>query len=157
MAGVKTTGAASPKILRLDHLVLTVADIAATCAFYERVFGFEIVESKGRFSMLFGAQKINLHQRGEEIKPHALVPTPGSADLCFTTKMPATELLRHFEVEGVPIELGPSSAKVPKAPSSPSTCAIPTATSSRSPAIPTDSPAPSGWPATAHTGSARAR
>ena len=108
---MKTTGAASPKILRLDHLVLTCADTAVTCACYERVFGFEIVESKGRFSMLFGAQKINLHQRGEEIEPHALEPTPGSADLCFTTKMSAPDLVRHFEVEGVAVELGPVERK----------------------------------------------
>ncbi len=116
MPRLKTNGAASPKILRLDHLVLTCADVGETCAFYERVFGFEIVESKGRWSMHFGAQMINLHQSGEEIAPHALAPTPGSADLCFTTKMEAADLLRHFEIEGVPVVLGPVPRKGAKGP-----------------------------------------
>ncbi len=108
---MKTKGAASPKILRLDHLVLTCADVAATCAFYERLFGFEIVESKAGTWMQFGAQKINLHQSGEEREPHARLPTPGSADLCFTTKMSVAELQRHFDVEGLAVELGPVDRK----------------------------------------------
>ena len=31
------------KIARLDHLVLTVADIERTCAFYTRVLGMQIL------------------------------------------------------------------------------------------------------------------
>ena len=49
-------------IERLDHLVLTVADIARTCEFYTRVLGMEVVTfGEGRTALRFGQQKINLH------------------------------------------------------------------------------------------------
>ena len=50
------------KIARLDHLVLTVADIERSCAFYTRVLGMEVVTfGEGRTALRFGTQKINLH------------------------------------------------------------------------------------------------
>jgi len=39
----------------------------------------------GRKALSFGSQKINLHEAGKELEPKAYRPTPGSADLCFTT------------------------------------------------------------------------
>ena len=49
------------QIARLDHLVLTVADIAKTCEFYTRVLGMEVVTfGEGRTALCFGQQKINL-------------------------------------------------------------------------------------------------
>ena len=46
-------------IERLDHLVLTVADIDRTCAFYTRVLGMEVVHfGEGRTALKFGQQKI---------------------------------------------------------------------------------------------------
>ena len=49
-------------IARLDHLVLTVRDVSATCAFYGRVLGMEKIEfSEGRTALSIGEQKINLH------------------------------------------------------------------------------------------------
>lgn len=72
------------KIDRLDHLVLTVADIERTCAFYSGILGFEVLRfSEGRVALGFGNQKINLHQTGKEFEPKALRPTAGSGDLCF--------------------------------------------------------------------------
>ena len=57
---------------RLDHMVLTVADIEATCAFYGRVLGMEkVVFAGGRTALAFGRQKINLHPAGDEYVPHA--------------------------------------------------------------------------------------
>jgi catechol 2,3-dioxygenase-like lactoylglutathione lyase family enzyme len=58
------------KIDRLDHLVLTVADVTKTCEFYERVLGLETVTfGAGRRALAFGQQKINLHQAGKEFEP----------------------------------------------------------------------------------------
>ena len=69
---------------RLDHLVLTVRDVAATCDFYSRVLGMRVVTfGEERKALSFGAQKINLHQAGREFEPKAEHPTPGSADLCL--------------------------------------------------------------------------
>ena len=96
------------KIDRLDHLVLTVADIGRTCAFYHDVLGFEVVTFKGdRKALTFGKQKINLHQAGHEFEPKALKPTMGSGDLCFITKTPLSEVMAHLVVHHVAIEEGP--------------------------------------------------
>jgi catechol 2,3-dioxygenase-like lactoylglutathione lyase family enzyme len=93
---------------RLDHLVLTVADIAATCDFYQRVLGMEIVHfGEGRRALRFGLQKINLHAHGNEFAPKALRPTPGSADLCLITYATMDEILAHLHAQAVRIEDGP--------------------------------------------------
>src|SRR5437870_2203411 len=74
------------KLDRLDHLVLTVRNIETTCTFYANVLGMEVVTfENGRKALSFGSQKINLHEAGKEFEPKAYRPTPGSADLCFTT------------------------------------------------------------------------
>lgn len=97
------------KIDRLDHLVLTVADIERTCKFYETVLGMETVTFQGnRKALKFGQQKINLHQVGHEFEPKALTPTPGSGDLCLITNTPMNEVLAHLRKHGVAIEIEPS-------------------------------------------------
>jgi catechol 2,3-dioxygenase-like lactoylglutathione lyase family enzyme len=63
------------KIERLDHLVLTVKSIPATCAFYSRVMGMQAVTfGNGRKALAFGSQKINLHEAGKEVDPKAPHP-----------------------------------------------------------------------------------
>ncbi|WP_010588056.1 VOC family protein [Schlesneria paludicola] len=95
-------------VTSLDHLVLTVRDIRTTCQFYERVLGMTAVTfGAGRKALQFGSQKINLHQIGQEIEPHAAVPTPGSADLCFVAGVSTSELLTHLKREQIPILKGP--------------------------------------------------
>ena len=67
------------KIDRIDHIVLTVRDIATTCDFYSRLLGMEVVTfAGGRKALKFGAQKINLHQVGKELdpKPRCRRPEP---------------------------------------------------------------------------------
>lgn len=96
------------KIDRLDHLVLTVRDIDATCAFYGAVLGMETVSFGGnRKALAFGAQKINLHRQGAEFEPKALRPTPGSADLCLITSLPLEQAAAHIRSQGVDIIEGP--------------------------------------------------
>ena len=92
----------------LDHLVLTVRDVAATCAFYTRVLGMEEVTfGSNRKALTFGRQKINLHEAGREFEPKAAQPTPGSADLCFLTEEPLPQVMAHLAKCGVPIVEGP--------------------------------------------------
>jgi catechol 2,3-dioxygenase-like lactoylglutathione lyase family enzyme len=92
----------------LDHLVLTVKSIEATCDFYHQVLRMEIVTfGNGRKALVFGSQKINLHEQGREFEPKAFQPTPGSADLCFITETPLTEVIEHLQMCGVTILDGP--------------------------------------------------
>jgi catechol 2,3-dioxygenase-like lactoylglutathione lyase family enzyme len=92
---------------RLDHLVLTVADIDKTVAFYTSVLGMELVTFGERKALRFGSQKINLHQAGKEFEPKAAHPTPGSADLCFMTKIPIESVISHLKAHHHPFEEGP--------------------------------------------------
>ena len=93
---------------RLDHLVLTVADIDATVVFYKRVLGMQREEfGAGRVALCYGRQKINLHQAGHEFEPKAERPTPGSGDLCFIAEGPLGAAMAHVRAQGVEILEGP--------------------------------------------------
>jgi len=96
------------KLDRLDHLVLTVRNIETTCAFYSNVLAMEVVTfENGRKALSFGSQKINLHEAGKEFEPKAYRPTPGSADLCFSTTTPINEVVTRLELSKVKILEGP--------------------------------------------------
>lgn len=96
------------RIDRLDHIVLTVKDIEATCAFYTKVLGIKVVVfGDNRTALTFGKQKINLHRAGHEFEPKASRPTPGSADICLIADVPLTDVIRHLHTCGVEIIEGP--------------------------------------------------
>jgi len=93
---------------RIDHVVLTVADVERTISFYERVLGMTgVTFGEGRRALAFGDQKLNLHQAGREFEPRARRPTPGAVDICFTTTTPLDEVAAHLRAQSVAIELGP--------------------------------------------------
>ena len=96
------------QIDRLDHLVLTVADIDRTVAFYRDVLGMEpVVFGGGRTALAFGSSKINLHRAGREFEPKAASPVPGSADLCLITRDPLDAVTAELRRHGVAVEEGP--------------------------------------------------
>lgn len=96
------------KIDRIDHFVLTVRDLEATCAFYSRALGMEVVTfAGGRKGLAFGRQKINLHVAGREFEPKAALATPGSADFCLVTEVPLEEAMAHLRACGVELIEGP--------------------------------------------------
>lgn len=95
------------QIERIDHLVLTVRDLDATCEFYHQVLGMQMVTFAGtRKALQFGQQKINLHQQGQEFEPKATDPTPGAIDVCFITQTPLPAVIEHLQHCQVPIEAG---------------------------------------------------
>lgn len=97
-----------PKLEALDHLVLTVADLAATLHFYCTVLGCEEVSfGAGRKAVGFGRQKINLHVKGAEFDPKAQHPMPGSGDLCFLSATALADWQAHLAAHGIVIEDGP--------------------------------------------------
>jgi catechol 2,3-dioxygenase-like lactoylglutathione lyase family enzyme len=97
---------------RLDHIVLTVADIEATTRFYERAFGFTREffrgpEGQPRHALKFGEQKINLQDRSTDTPTKARLPTLGSGDFCLLAATPLDDVVAHLESVGVPLEAGP--------------------------------------------------
>jgi catechol 2,3-dioxygenase-like lactoylglutathione lyase family enzyme len=96
------------RIDRLDHLVLTVADLERTCAFYGDLLGMRVETfADDRVALRFGRHKINLHKVGQEFEPKARFAVAGSADLCFLTETPVEAVASAFAGTGVGIELGP--------------------------------------------------
>ncbi len=105
------------RVQRIDHVVLTVADLERTIGFYERALGMTAVAfGEGRRALAFGDQKLNLHQAGREFEPKARRPTPGAIDLCLTTDVPLDEVADHLRAVGVAIELGPVDRTGARAP-----------------------------------------
>ena len=105
------------KIERLDHFVLTVQSIEVTCEFYSRVLGMKAVTfGDNRKALLFGEQKINLHQAGKELEPKASNPKPGSEDICFITHIPLEQVITHMKLCGVEIIEGPVTKSGAKGP-----------------------------------------
>lgn len=96
-------------VIQLDHIVLTVADVDATCAFYARVLGMEkiVFGSPERVALSFGKQKINLHPIKNDYDTTAAKPTPGSADICLITEVPVENVIAHLNDCQVDIISGP--------------------------------------------------
>lgn len=92
-------------ITHIDHIVLTVRDIEASVAFYERVLKLKAVTfAGGRRALSFGNQKINLQTLGQETRNFAGI---GSGDVCLITEMDTDTLLAQLAAENVPVVEGP--------------------------------------------------
>ncbi len=95
-------------ITSLDHLVLTVADVARTIAFYRDHLGMTpVMFAPDRWALTFGHQKINLQQKGVYLDPNAKHAKIGSADICLLVGQPIEEVAATLAQAGIPIILGP--------------------------------------------------
>ena len=96
------------RVLGLDHIVLVVADVARTCAFYERTLRMRPVEHRpGRWALQFGANQISL-QSVATVPPMAARTVPGSGNFCVLTDLPMPEVVERLRREGVEIVEGPA-------------------------------------------------
>lgn len=96
------------QISHLDHLVLTVANLDTTIDFYTRVLGMSVVTfGQNRKALVYGSQKINLHELGKEFEPKARQVQAGSADLCFIAAIPLPQVIEHLQAQQVEILEGP--------------------------------------------------
>ncbi|WP_305789496.1 VOC family protein [Symbioplanes lichenis] len=95
-------------VTAVDHLVLTVASIDRTVAFYRDVLGLRAEQfGAGRWALHFGDQKFNLHEAGHEFEPKAAAPAPGAIDVCLVTATPLDQVTSELRAHGVPIVEGP--------------------------------------------------
>ena len=56
-----------------------------------------------RHALLFGNQKLNLHQSGKEFEPKASKVQPGSEDICFITDHPVDKVLDSWKSAGMEV------------------------------------------------------
>lgn len=95
-------------IVGIDHFVLTVRSVEASCAFYAAALGLERLDEPGRpTALVLGRQKINLHQTDRTFEPKAAAPTPGAGDFCLVTETPLDVVAARLAAAGVAVELGP--------------------------------------------------
>lgn len=95
------------KITAIDHIVMTVQDLQKTIDFYTHILGMqEITFGSGRKALLFGQQKINLHQKGNEILPNAHHADVGTIDICLLTSTPLEQVLQELAEQNVNVEEG---------------------------------------------------
>ena len=96
------------RIDRLDHIVLTVADLGRTITFYTEVLGMDLVMfGDGRKALTFGRNKINLHPADHPFSPHAASPAPGSQDFCLIVDGSLDDVVEDLRRGRVAIEEGP--------------------------------------------------
>jgi catechol 2,3-dioxygenase-like lactoylglutathione lyase family enzyme len=90
---------------------MTCKDLQVTAGWYQRVLGMEREEygGKNRTALRFGAAKINLHEVGSEVSPHARLAKPGTLDLCFVVAVGPEDAIAQLHACGVSIERGPVS------------------------------------------------
>jgi catechol 2,3-dioxygenase-like lactoylglutathione lyase family enzyme len=97
--------------MRMLHTMLRVGDMQRSVRFYTEVLGMKLVSFKTpaeeRLALLFGRQKINLHEWGREFEPKAHVPVPGSLDLCLIASVPLETVISRLEAAGVKVLAGP--------------------------------------------------
>jgi catechol 2,3-dioxygenase-like lactoylglutathione lyase family enzyme len=97
-----------------DHVAITVADVAATVEWYQRVLGAQplhwdrwLVGTMPIALLQVGAARLSIHPAAAPAAPHAVSPTPGSADLCFRFDGAVSEILAMLDANGVPVVEGP--------------------------------------------------
>ena len=100
-------------IVAIDHLVMTITYLEKTKAFYCDGLGMRFesfTPAQGgapRHALVFGTQKINLHDVRNPHTPHAAQPNPGAIDICFLTEQSLDVWRDHLTAQHIPIEAGP--------------------------------------------------
>jgi len=95
------------EILRLDHIVLCVADVERSIDFYSSLLGMQPREERpGKWSLHFGPNKISL-QDVMSAPSIARETVPGSGNFCLLTSVSVEGFAGELRAKGVEIVAGP--------------------------------------------------
>jgi catechol 2,3-dioxygenase-like lactoylglutathione lyase family enzyme len=101
------------RILGIDHIAITVSDLEAACAFYDRLFAAKThvnFAPQGKplvRQIALGGALLSVHQAGNGIELVARKPTIGSADICFRWDGSIASAVALLNEHGVEIIAGP--------------------------------------------------
>ncbi|MCC7666183.1 VOC family protein [Liquorilactobacillus satsumensis] len=96
------------KIKRIDHIVLTVADIPRALRFYHEVFDMPIISQKQTGGCVrCGHQLIEFQTPTQPQSLTAAKPTSGSAAICIVAADPVENILNHLASYYIPLVAGP--------------------------------------------------
>ncbi len=97
----------SIKIAAIEHLTLTVSDIATTVAFYQKVLGMNmLIQGEGEVSLTFGRQQFKLRTPGDDFFGVAQ-ETQTNADITLLLASPIEKAVAHLQSLEVKIIEGP--------------------------------------------------
>lgn len=123
------------KLKNFDHIVLTTGHLEECLHFYRDFLDMTVVFDKGRYALLFGNCKINIHQRPGEFQPAAAYPVSGSIDLCIITETPMEKVRSELLAKGAPVITDVVDRHGARGPMKSIYLRDPTAISSKSPGI----------------------
>ncbi|WP_028221806.1 VOC family protein [Paraburkholderia oxyphila] len=101
------------RILAIDHVAITVADLAASSAFYDDLFGIEVVAEHvidGQVlvrQLAIGGAVLSIHQKGNGVYLVAQRPTVGAADICLHWNGSVSDMLDLLKEKNIDILEGP--------------------------------------------------
>lgn len=100
------------KIKRIDHIVLTVTNLASASRFYHEVFDMPVLaETAESHTLRCGHQLIILQKVDAKADLKASHPTSGSADLCIVAGDKMDDIVNHLKSYFVNIVAGPSQTR----------------------------------------------
>ena len=92
----------------LDHIVLCVADVERTLAFYRDALGMQPREERpGKWSLHFGQNKISLQDAGTAPEI-ARATVPGSGNFCLLAQARVADVADSLRRQGIDVFLGPA-------------------------------------------------
>lgn len=91
-------------IRRFESVVLTVADIDQSLAFYQTVLGAKALPSEQGRGVLLGEEKLVFQTIGQEMRHHAL---EGAAHFSLLSDLAAEQLILHFDQLDLELLEGP--------------------------------------------------
>ena len=92
----------------LDHIVLCVADVGRTLAFYRDALGMHPREERpGKWSLHFGQSKISL-QDARTAPEIARATVPGSGNFCLLVQAPVADVADSLHRQGIDVFIGPA-------------------------------------------------
>jgi len=103
-----------PDILGIDHVAFAAADLEATCAFYDRLFGARThldYAPHGKSlvrQIALGGALLSIHQAGNGLELVARQPSAGGADICLRWSGTIESAAELLHAHGIPIIEGPS-------------------------------------------------
>lgn len=93
-------------IKRLDHFVITTDNLPECIKFYE-ILGFRFKSEMNKHAFYCESFKINVHQKGKELQPHARHIQIGSADFCFELSIDINECVKVLKSNEIELVVGP--------------------------------------------------
>jgi catechol 2,3-dioxygenase-like lactoylglutathione lyase family enzyme len=102
------------KILGIDHVAVTVSNLAASVNFYDDLFGAEVVaehvvDGKTLVRQLaIGGAVLSIHQEGNGVSLVAKHPTVGAGDICLRCSGPMSDVLELLRRKNIGVLEGPT-------------------------------------------------